>query len=250
MGWLVRVACCREGNDVLRIPPSAHYYDERQLWNPFCRKWVGYLLRSTIKDCPGVTYCVMSGVIRDYVNPYTVTNNILQDARDHTKADLFSKPDNNIRYAYIIQQAIQDMGHVCDLIFTGCCDVIQMVQAVTLKEELTCQEHANEPTLEQGTPRKEFVNDWLLRHEVALTNALGMDDGPEIKLLTGILVASSTSKVQAPFLQDVIQADAAHMSFGKYTLFSAYASTVNMTMVALGFAILFGNEDKNNWTNF
>jgi hypothetical protein len=39
------------------------------------------------------------------------------------------------------------------------------------------------------------------------------------------------------------------MSFGKYTLFSAYASA-NMTMAALGFAILFGNEDKNNWANF
>ncbi len=111
---------------------------------------------------------------------------------------------------------------------------------------MTCREHANKPTLEQGTPRKEFVNDWLLPHKVALTNALGMDDGPEIKFLTGIFVAPSTSKVQAPFLQDVIQANAAHMSFGKYTLFSAYASTANMTMAAHGFAILFGNEDKNN----
>jgi hypothetical protein len=99
-----------------------------------------------------------------------------------------------------------------------------MIQAVILKEELTPQEHANEPTLEQGTPRKEFVNDWLLRHKVALTNALGMDDGPEIKFLTRILVAPSTSKVQVPFLQDVVQADAVHMSFSKYTLFSAYAS--------------------------
>ena len=97
---------------------------------------------------------------------------------------------------------------------------------------------------------KEFVNDWLLRHKVALTDALGMDDRPEINFLTRILVAPSTSKVQAPFLQDVIQADVAHMSFGKHTLFSAYASTANMTMVALGFAILFGNEDKNNWTTF
>jgi hypothetical protein len=33
-GWLVRVACCRKGDDVLRIPLSAHYYDERQLRNP------------------------------------------------------------------------------------------------------------------------------------------------------------------------------------------------------------------------
>ncbi len=101
----------------------------------------------------------MSEVIWDYVNHYAVTNNILQDARNHTKADLFGKPDNNIRYAYTVQQAIQDMGHVCDLIFTGRHDVIQMVWAVILKEELTPQEHANEPMLEQGTPRKEFVND-------------------------------------------------------------------------------------------
>jgi hypothetical protein len=59
MGWLVCVACCHKGDDVLRIPPSAHYFDERQLCNPFHGKWVGYLFRGTIKDCPGVTYCVM-----------------------------------------------------------------------------------------------------------------------------------------------------------------------------------------------
>jgi hypothetical protein len=85
---------------------------------------------------------------------------------------------------------------------------------------------------------------------MALTDALGMDNCPELKFLAGILVAPSTSKVQAPFLQDVIHADAAHMSFGKYTLFSAYAITANMTMASLGFAILFGNEDKHNWTTF
>ncbi len=94
------------------------------------------------------------------------------------------------------------------------------------------------------------MNDWLLRHEVALTDALGTDNCPELKFLTGILVAPSTSKVQAPFLQDVIQADAAHMSFDKYTLFSAYANTANMTMASLGFTILFGNKDKHNWTTF
>ncbi len=127
MGWLVPVACCRKGNDVLRIPLKAHYFDERQLHNPFRRKWVGYLLCSTIEDCPGITYPVMSEVIQDYVNPYAVTFNILQDARSNAKADLFGKPDDNIRYAYAIQQAIQDMGHVCDLIFTGHHDVIQMV---------------------------------------------------------------------------------------------------------------------------
>ncbi len=64
-GWLVCVACCRKGDDVLRIPPNSHYFDERQLRNPFRGKWIGYLLRGTIEDCPGATYCVLSKVIRD-----------------------------------------------------------------------------------------------------------------------------------------------------------------------------------------
>ena len=62
-GWLVRVACCREGDDVLRIPPNSHYFDERQLRNPFRGKWIGYLLRGTIEDCSGATYRVVSEVI-------------------------------------------------------------------------------------------------------------------------------------------------------------------------------------------
>ena len=77
-----------------------------------------------------------------------------------------------------------------------------------------------------------------------------MEDGPPVKFLTGIFIATSTSKLQGPFLQDVIQADAAHMSFGKYTLFSAYANTANGTMAPLGFTMIVGNEDMMNWVRF
>jgi hypothetical protein len=119
-GWLVRVACCRKGDDLLRIPLNSHYFDERQLCNPFRGKWIGYLIRGTIVDCPGATYCVLPEVIRDYVNLYTVTNNIISDALNHAKADIFGKLDDNIRYAYAIQQAIRDMGHVCELVEKTC----------------------------------------------------------------------------------------------------------------------------------
>jgi hypothetical protein len=37
--------------------------------------------------------------------------------------------------------------------------------------------------------------------------------------LNGILFATSASKIIVPQLQNVIQADAAHMNFGKYTLY-------------------------------
>jgi hypothetical protein len=66
----------------------------------------------------------------------------------------------------------------------------------------------------------------------------------------GIFISPSTSKEQFFFLQEVLHADAAHMSFGKYTLYSVYGTNVNGTMSALGFALLFGNEDKQSWTRF
>ena len=40
------------------------------------------------------------------------------------------------------------------------------------------------------------------------------------------------------------------MSFGKYTLFSAYASTANGNMSPIAFAILFGGETLENWNSF
>jgi hypothetical protein len=75
---------------------------------------------------------------------------------------------------------------------------------------------------------------------------LGMEDGLQLMFLTGIFSSTSTLKQQVPFLQEVIQADAAHMSFGKYTLFSGYTNTANSAMAPLGFGMLFGNKDKCN----
>ena len=34
-GWLVHVACCHEEDEVLSIPPNAHYFDEGKLCLPF-----------------------------------------------------------------------------------------------------------------------------------------------------------------------------------------------------------------------
>jgi hypothetical protein len=52
-GWLVRVACCREGDDVLKIPPSAHYFDERQFCNPFRKNGLAIFFAVPSKIAPG-----------------------------------------------------------------------------------------------------------------------------------------------------------------------------------------------------
>jgi hypothetical protein len=63
--------------------------------------------------------------------------------------------------------------------------------------------------------------------------------------LTGILFATGASFSMVPYLQKVIQADAAYVHFGKYPLFSAYGSTASGLMFPIVFAIMFGNETKD-----
>ena len=142
-GWLVRVACFREEDDVLNIPPNAQYFDEDKLRMPFRAKWVSYLLRKTVADCPGASYRVMSEVIRDYVNEYAITNNILQDAREHARKDIFGEPEDNVKYAYALRDSLVERGHDCKLIFTSRHDVLRQIRAVVVKEELDRREMAN-----------------------------------------------------------------------------------------------------------
>jgi hypothetical protein len=77
-----------------------------------------------------------------------------------------------------------------------------------------------------------------------------MEDGPQLLFLTGILFATSSSKHLVPLRQDVIQADGAHASYGKYTLFSAYGTTANGNVSPLAFGLLFGNGNTENWSKF
>jgi hypothetical protein len=191
---------------------------------------------------------MMREILKPYINEYALTNNILQEAHDVAKVDLFGELEDNVKYTYTIAKAIEDMGHTVELIFTDQCVTMKTVNALVLKEEL------ERLKVENGTMTRdqcrEYVNNWKLENDIFLCNALGLEDGLQFKLLTGIMIAPSTLKNQVPFLQEVIQADVAHMSFGKYTPYSVYANTANGNMPALGLAMLFGNKDKDNWNHF
>ena len=56
--------------------------------------------------------------------------------------------------------------------------------------------------------------------------------------------------ITVPQLQNVIHVDAAHMNFGKYTLYLAYGNTANANMSPIAFVIIFVNEDRMGWTKF
>jgi hypothetical protein len=140
------------------------------------------------------------------------------------------------------------MGHVIKVIFTNQRNTMQTVNAIVLKEEMD-RKKAYKTSMSRQE-KNDYVNNWKKDNCTVLCDAFGFEDGPQFKFLTGIFMSPSTSNKQFPFLQEVLQADAAHMSFGKYTLYSVYETNANGTVSALGFALLFGNEDKQSWTQF
>ncbi len=129
-----------------------------------------------------------------------------------------------------------------NLIFTDRCKIMKTFNAIILKEEMD-RKKADKQSMSRQE-KLEYVNTWKKDNDTFLCNTLGIKDGPQYKFLMGIFISPSTSKNQVPFLQEVLQADAAHMSFGKHTLHSVYSTTANGAMLALGFAMFFGNEDK------
>jgi hypothetical protein len=106
-GWQVSKACCREGDDFSIIPHNHRVIEEKGLQTPFKSKWVGHVLQNAIEDTPGLPYQMIRKILKQYFNKYVLTNNVLQEAHDTAKGDLFGDLDNNVQYAYAIAKAIQ-----------------------------------------------------------------------------------------------------------------------------------------------
>jgi hypothetical protein len=74
----------------------------------------------------------------------------------------------------------------------------------------------------------------------------GLIEGTTLHKFVGqIFLATSTVKQSVPKLQMVYQSDAAHMNFGKYSLYSCYGITANCKTSPVAFGIVFGNKHKS-----
>jgi hypothetical protein len=54
------------------------------------------VLWNAIVDTPRLPYQMMREILKPYFNAYVLTNNVLQEARDTAKGDLFGDPDDSV----------------------------------------------------------------------------------------------------------------------------------------------------------
>lgn len=155
-----------------------------------------------------------------------------------------------MKYILGLRDHLQLLGHYCEVIFTTRAKSINKLKLVVLSEAVRNEsDPVQKATLATEDGAKAFIKDWTRENATFLNKYFGTKKS-NWRFVHGITFATSTSKRTAPNLQRVIQADAAHMNFGKYTLYSAYGTTANAQCSPIAFAILFGNEDKSSWTTF
>jgi hypothetical protein len=244
----VTKACCREGDNLLQIPTGKGDLDGAVFRTPFKSRWIATIIGNAVKETPGISYQMLREILKPFANDYAITDNILQEGGGIAKIDRFGEPGDNVKYAHGVLCALKELGHKVFMIYADRRTTLNNVLYVALVEEVERKKKLKESMSKEE--RREFLNKWKSENQVFLDTELEVDGGNMFRFVAGMMVAPSTSIVAAPFLQDVVQANGAHMSFGKYTLFSAYAKTANANMSPLAYAILFGNEDKANWTRF
>jgi hypothetical protein len=147
-----------------------------------------------------------------------------------------------------LKEELEKKGHFLSLSFTSRKDTIRNVEKIVIAEENLRRKEAN---IEALPPEEcqSFVHAWKSKNVDVLLKQLGSKED-EVQFLDGVLFAPSFVVKTVPHLQQTFMADACHLNFGKYTLFSCYGVTANSNMSPVAFAILFGNENTANWSKF
>jgi len=116
-------------------------------------------------------------------------------------------------------------------------------------EELLHLKSATNGTLDRDE-RRQFWSKWKTDNYALLVNQLGYKSQEGTRFLHGVFFTPSFSQKTVPELQTLFMADACHLNFGKYTMFTCYGITANANMSQVGFAIIFGNENGASWKEF
>jgi hypothetical protein len=190
----------------------------------------------------------MKHVVMAYVKEMFITSSLLKNARTMARDEIFGDLATNVFFANGLVKRMKGCGIDVKVLMKDWKKVVRMLKCVVLSDLI----HKNKVEGKLMTKAEEIefvINQKLENKEVLEDEGLRepeLGDVP-LKLISGILFSTSGARKAVPFLEQVFQADACHMSFGKYTLYSCYGTTANCNTYPVAFGILFGNEDKEGW---
>jgi len=218
--------------------------------SPYKVSYIIPLIAKTIAETPLASNKVLLQILEPYGRAYCYTDAIIQKARTEARKMIFGDSDENVAYAHFVKEDLVKAGHHVELAFTTRKETMQNLDKIILAEEAQRRKEAGVDGI-LPAHRKTFVLQWRKKHDSQIMQRLGTpNDESSLKFLNGIFFVPSFAKETVPHLQKVFMADACHLNFGKYTLFSCYGVTANANASPVAFAIIFGNESTSTWRQF
>ncbi len=244
-GWIVNTACVRDGDEYVGLDDTPIKLPPEKPTSPVRTKWIVPLILLVIVDTPAISNKNLRQYLSGYGKDHALTDLILQEARAETKTQLFGNSEENVKYAEGMKMYLERNGHVVELRYTSQKETIRNVEQLVVSEELQHLKAKDNSSLDKEK-KSAYWNTWKKVNYNLLVNQLGYKTTIG-HFLHGLFFGRFFSKAIVPELETVFKANACHLNFGKYTMFSCYGVTANANMLPVGFAIIFGNENTSSW---
>jgi hypothetical protein len=190
----------------------------------------------------------MATILKPYINNIFITNILLQKTCSDVGTLVFEDPSENTQLLGSLAVHMEALGHYLEVTTKMQRQVIQKLEEIVLSERM--KKVKKDGNKMKRDNKIKFVKEWKEKnYEMLLEEGL-VEGTTSHKFVGGIFMATSTSKQNVPMLLTVYQSDAAHMNFGKYTLYSCYGLTINCNASPIAFGIVFSNEGKSVWVDF
>ena len=167
-------------------------------------------------------------MMQPYGFDYAFTDAVIQHGKAKAKLLVFGDADDNVKYAQGVYCQLKDVGHLIKYVYSKRSKVISKLGHVVIAEEEYRRKYDGLPPF-GAMEKSSFVDKWKRDHESEITKQLGYKTGPQYQFLTGILFATSTSKITVPLLQNV-RLNMFHYCmfyyFSYYDTFLSYAITI------------------------
>ena len=246
-----------QNNDAINVDADQNTEDDKnskkqkkvRLKSPIKSRWLVPIVKAEVSLRPNIPNKELKALLKDYVKDMFLTSSLLQQTRTAIRKQVFGDADTNVMYVPALQRLLQASGHDFEFYVREKDDVLRKCEEIALSQHIALKKV--EGTKLMRTEKIEYIKQWKHENKVMLEESgISPNASDTLRFVSGVFLSLKQARHTVPLLQSVFQADAAHMNFGKYTLYSCYGNSANGNTFPVALAIIFGNEDRDGWTRF
>ncbi len=223
--------------------------------SPIKSRWIVPLIVKEIAESPNMPSKHLKNILAHHIKDKFISPNLIQKARAQAKLEVFGHPEDNVQFVDGLVEEIKQRGHDVLLVKKDATEVAKILERMVVAEESNKRKaHGNLMTKQD---KISYLKSWKVKNIQMLIDG-GLDrvthgavhgHSPS-SFVTGLFFSTSAARKAVPLLQKAFQGDAAHVSFGKYMIYSMYGITANGNTYLVGMGLHFGNETKEDWAQY